>query len=117
MLTLYGIPNCNTVKKARTWLDEHGIQYAFHDYKKKGISPEKIQKWYEKFPWERLVNKAGTTWKALSDDEKNAVSDAQSAVKLMLEKTSVIKRPLIEDESGKAVTLGFDEKEYEKSFL
>ena len=70
MLTLYGIPNCNTVKKARTWLDEHGIQFAFHDYKKQGISPEKIQEWYGKFPWERLVNKAGTTWKALSEDEK-----------------------------------------------
>jgi len=117
MFTLYGIPNCNTVKKARTWLDEKGITYTFHDYKKKGISAEKINDWYQSYPWEKLVNKAGTTWKQLTDDEKAAVTDGQSAAALMIAKNSVIKRPLIEDASGKAVALGFSEKEYEETFL
>lgn len=117
MLTVYGIPNCNTVKKARTWLDENKVPYTFHDYKKKGITEDKLKSWSEVFPWEKLVNKAGTTWKALSDEEKAAVNDLNSAVALMTDKTSVIKRPLIEDESGKAVLLGFSEDEYQKALL
>lgn len=117
MFTVYGIPNCNTVKKARTWLDENGVAYTFHDYKKKGINAEKLDKWIEVFPWEKLVNKAGTTWKALSEDEKLAVKDAQSAIELMTEKTSVIKRPVVEDETGKAVSVGFSEPEFAKLFL
>lgn len=117
MFTVYGIPNCNTVKKARTWLDEKGIPYTFHDYKKKGITAEKIADWCNYYPWEKLVNKAGTTWKQLSDEEKAAVMDAKTASDLMIAKNSVIKRPLIEDESGRAVALGFSEKEYEEVFL
>ena len=117
MFIVYGIPNCNTVKKARTWLDEKGIPYTFHDYKKKGISAEKINSWFQYFPWEKLVNKAGTTWKQLSDADKAAVMDEKSAVELMTAKNSVIKRPLIEDESGKAIVLGFSDSEYEKVFL
>ncbi|MCF2443045.1 ArsC family reductase [Dyadobacter sp. CY345] len=117
MFTVYGIPNCNTVKKARTWLDEKGISYTFHDYKKKGISTEKINSWFQNYSWEKLVNKAGTTWKQLSDEEKAAVIDEKSAVDLMITKNSVIKRPLVEDASGKAVALGFSEKEYEEIFL
>jgi arsenate reductase len=117
MFTVYGIPNCNTVKKARTWLDEKGIPYTFHDYKKKGITAEKISGWFKYYPWEKLVNKAGTTWKQLSDGEKAVVTDEGSASDLMIAKNSVIKRPLIEDASGKAVVLGFSEKEYEEAFL
>ncbi len=117
MFTVYGIPNCNTVKKAKTWLDEKGISYTFHDYKKKGISAEKINSWFPYYPWEKLVNKAGTTWKQLSDEEKATVIDEQSATVLMMSKNSVIKRPLVEDASGKAVALGFSEKEYEEIFL
>ncbi|WP_221393389.1 ArsC family reductase [Dyadobacter sp. NIV53] len=117
MFTVYGIPNCNTVKKARTWLEQNGVEYSFHDYKKKGISPEKIQDWFKKFPWEKLVNKAGTTWKALTDEEKVLVQNEKSAIELMVTKTSVIKRPVIEDENGNAVALGFSEKEYEEIFL
>jgi len=117
MVKVYGIPNCNTVKKARTWLDENGIAYEFHDYKKKGITAEKLQNWLTVFPWDKLVNKAGTTWKGLSDEEKAAVKDGQSAVGLMSVKTSVIKRPLIEDATGKAISLGFSEKEFEDKFL
>jgi len=117
MFTVYGIPNCNTVKKARTWLDEKGIPYTFHDYKKKGISAEKVTSWFKYYPWEKLVNKAGTTWKQLSDEEKAAAKDEKSATDLMIGKNSVIKRPLVEDASGKAVALGFSEKEYEEIFL
>ena len=117
MFTVYGIPNCNTVKKARTWLEENGVEYSFHDYKKKGISPEKIQKWFKEFPWEKLVNKAGTTWKALPEEEKALIQDEKSATDLMVVKTSVIKRPVIEDETGKAIALGYSEKEYEEIFL
>jgi arsenate reductase len=117
MLTVYGIPNCNTVKKARTWLDEKGIEYSFYDYKKKGITAEKITGWFQYYPWEKLVNKAGTTWKQLSDEEKAAVTDEKSATDLMISKNSVIKRPLIEDETGKVLVLGFSEGEYESTFL
>ena len=117
MFTVYGIPNCNTVKKARTWLDDHGIEYVFHDYKKKGITQERIQEWYKQFPWEKLVNKAGTTWKALSDEEKALVQSEKTATDLMTTKTSVIKRPVIEDASGKAIALGFSEENYKQVFL
>ncbi|TDE16315.1 ArsC family reductase [Dyadobacter psychrotolerans] len=117
MFTIYGIPNCNTVKKARTWLEQNEIEYTFHDYKKKGITAEKLQSWFPDYSWDKLVNKAGTTWKGLTDEEKSAVTDEKSAINLMTEKTSVIKRPMIEDESGKAVALGFSEIEYEKIFL
>jgi len=116
MFTVYGIPNCNTIKKARTWLDDHGIEYVFHDYKKKGITSEKIEGWYKEFPWEKLVNKAGTTWKALSDDEKALVQDEKTATDLMITKTSVIKRPVVEDSNGKSIALGFSEENYERIF-
>jgi len=117
MFTVYGIPNCNTVKKARTWLEENSIPYTFHDYKKKGITAEKISSWLLHYPWEKLVNKAGTTWKQLLDEEKATVTDEKSATDLMIVKNSVIKRPLIEDETGKVVALGFLEEEYKRIFL
>jgi len=116
MLTVYGIPNCNTVKKARTWLEENGVEYTFHDYKKKGITSEKLESWFADYSWDKLVNKSGTTWKGLSEQEKVKVNDEKSAVDLMTEKTSVIRRPVIEDESGRAVALGFSETEYGKIF-
>ncbi len=117
MLTLYGIPNCDTVKKARTWLDNHGQPYIFHDYKKQGISADKLNSWLDEFPLEKVMNKASATWKALSDEEKSAIVDRPSAIALMTEKTSVIKRPLIEDASGKAVAVGFSDKDYSEKFL
>jgi arsenate reductase len=117
MVTLYGIPNCDTVKKARTWLEKNGVAYHFHDYKKEGVAAERIRKWYEAFPREKLVNKAATTWKDLSAEEKAAVVDDETAITLMTAKTSLIKRPLIEDASGSAVALGFDAKRYEEIFL
>jgi arsenate reductase len=117
MFTLYGIPNCNTVKKARTWLDGKGVPYTFHDYKKKGITEGHIRNWLNYYPWEKLVNKAGTTWKQLTDEEKAAVKDAESASALMILKNSVIKRPLIEDGTGRVVALGFSEPDYEEAIL
>ena len=117
MLTVYGIPNCNAVKKARVWLDAHQIAYTFHDYKKKGISPEKLKSWFGDYAWDKLVNKSGTTWKALSEEEKDRVKDENSAMQLMISKNSVIKRPLVEDGNGKPVALGFSEKEFEEIFL
>ena len=117
MLVLYGIPNCNTVKKARVWLTAHGIEYQFHDYKKAGITDSKIKTWLVQLPWEKLINKSGTTWRGLSDLEKEAVQDEASATALMIAKTSVIKRPIIEDANGKIYALGFSETEYETVFL
>ena len=116
MLTVYGIPNCDTVKKARTWLDQQGIAYNFHNYKTDGITPEKIHNWLEVFPLEKVLNKASTTWKGLTDEEKAAVKDNVSATDLMVSHTSVIKRPVIEDASGKAVAVGFSGKDYEENF-
>ena len=113
MYTLYAIPNCDTVKKARTWLAEHGVDYQFHDYKKQGIDRPTIEHWLTQKPWEDLVNRAGTTWKKLPDNEKP--TDAKAAIVLMMEKPSVIRRPLIEAE-GKIIALGFKPEDYENMF-
>lgn len=95
------------MKKAFDFLDEKGLNYDFHDYKKVGISEEKIQAWFKISPWEKFINKQGLTWKKLSDDEKAAITTPQSAIKLMIEKTSLIKRPILESK-GK-LYLGFDD--------
>ncbi|MBO9613829.1 MAG: ArsC family reductase [Dyadobacter sp.] len=117
MLTLYGIPNCDTIKKARTWLDKNKVAYQFYDYRKDGISPEKVSSWFSEFPWDKVLNKASTTWKELSEEEKATVTDAQSAAKLLSSNPTAIKRPVIEDENGKALTLGYNEKIYEETYL
>lgn len=115
MYTLYGIKNCNTVKKAIDWLNSHKVVFAFHDYKKEGISKAQLTSWTKQINWEMLVNKKGTTWRSLSDEEKAKITNATSAIALMQEKTSVIKRPLIEKD-GKVVTVGFDETEFENAY-
>jgi len=107
---VYGIKNCNTVKKALDWLAKEGIDYTFHDFKKEGVSLEKLKSWESQVGWEPLVNKRGTTWRQLSPEEQRAVVDADSANQLMQAKTSVIKRPVIE--SPKGILLGYDENEY-----
>lgn len=109
-LHVYGIKNCNTVKKALDWLTEKQLEYTFHDYKKEPATVEKLEKWEKEVPWESLVNKKGTTWKKLSSDEQAAVTDAGAANKVLLQNNSMIKRPLIE--SAKGIILGFDEQEY-----
>lgn len=109
-LQVYGIKNCNTVKKALTWLDDNNIAYTFHDYKKEPATPEQLAAWEKKISWEPLVNKKGTTWRNLSAEEQASVVDAESANRVLLKNNSMIKRPLIESSNG--IILGFDEEEY-----
>jgi len=113
-ITLYGIPNCDQIKKARAWLDTHGVAYAFHDFKKAGIKRGMIDTWLEHVPWEVLLNRKGTTWRALPDARKNSIADAGSAVALMLESPSIIKRPVLLTES--AAHVGFSEELYQRLF-
>jgi Spx/MgsR family transcriptional regulator len=114
-LILYGIKNCNTVKAAIYWLEQHDVPFDFHDYKAKGITVEKLTEWSEQVGWESLVNKRGTTWKQLEAHVQESVVDAATAFALLKEKTSVIKRPLIE-EDGKIIALGFEENVYSNKF-
>ena len=111
-LTLYGIPNCDTVKKARTWLESHQQAHTFHDFKKQGLSADIIALWLKAVPWEVLVNKKGMTWRNLTDAQKNAVVDAKSATALMLQNTSVIKRPVLCSHS--AVLVGYTPELYQQ---
>lgn len=110
MLHVYGIKNCNTVKKALDHLKKKEIAYTFHDFKKEGVTSAKLNQWEKQLNWEKLVNKKGTTWKKLTDDEKNAVVDAESANQVLMAHTSMIKRPVIEYAGG--IVLGYDENEY-----
>ncbi|HZW14315.1 MAG TPA: ArsC family reductase [Noviherbaspirillum sp.] len=112
--TLYGIPNCDTVKKARTWLDQQGISYTFHDFKKAGISRELVNQWLEHLSWDVLVNRKGTTWRGLNDERKASINDAASATELMLESPSVIKRPVLLLDGDAHV--GFSDALYQQIF-
>ncbi|MFC5282997.1 arsenate reductase [Pedobacter alpinus] len=114
-VTIYGIPNCGSVKKARTFFEENNIAYDFHDYKKAGIDEQHLQKWSTAFGWEKVLNKKGLTYRNLDETLKNEIVNQESAIKLMLDNTSAIKRPVIESDKGN--TIGFDEKEYEGLFL
>lgn len=114
MIKLYGIPNCDTVKKARTWLANHQIALDFHDFKKQGLTAEIVQHWLQQSTWEQLINRKGLTWRGLSDEQKT-ISGNAAAQQLMLDKTSVIKRPLLEQD-GKLLHIGFDEAAYTKIF-
>jgi arsenate reductase (glutaredoxin) len=106
MFTLYGIPNCDTIKKTLNWFKANNLAYQFHDYKKQGITPEKLAEWLAQTEHSALINRTGTTWQQLTDQEKNAVQDNASAMALMLQKPSVIKRPIIE-QGGKIVKIGW----------
>lgn len=107
-MKIYGIPNCNTVKKTLDWFKLHKIDYEFHDFKKLGVDKSKLEEWSEHLGWEVLLNKRGTTWKMLSPEIQNSITTKDSAFELMQEKVSVIKRPVIETGSN-SVLLGFDE--------
>ncbi len=100
------------MKKAFDWLSENNVPYEFHDYKKVGISEEKVQEWLTQKPWDVLINRAGTTWKKLSDEEKS--TDENGAIRLMIDKPSMIKRPIIEND--KIVAMGFKSDIYEQIF-
>jgi arsenate reductase (glutaredoxin) len=104
-ITIYGIKNCDTMKKARAWLEQHGIDYAFHDYKTAGIARERLEQWCKKAGWETLLNRAGTTFRKLPENEKADV-DAGKAVALMLAQPSMIKRPVLDLGGGK-ILVGF----------
>ena len=114
-LILYGIANCNTVKKARDWLTNNSIAYTFHDFKKQGASAALLENWLSQVPHEKLINRAGLTWRGLDDATKASIIDNASAMALMQAKTSLIKRPLAE-KNGKIMCLGFDEATYIKLF-
>ena len=113
MATLYGIPNCDTMKKARKWLDGHGVSYEFHDYKKAGIEKKTLTTWCDKVGYEVLLNTRGTTWRKLDAAQKEGVTAAR-AIALMAEQPSIIKRPVMV--SGSKLLVGFDEPAW-KSLL
>ena len=111
--TIYGIPNCNTMKKARAWLDAHGVETRFHDYKKEGIERAKLDTWIAKVGWEPLVNRSGTTFRKLADADKANLTEAK-ARRLMLANPSLIKRPVLE--TGRQVVVGFSPERYAELF-
>ena len=113
MTTLYGIPNCDTVKKARKWLEEKEISYQFHDYKKSGVDEGQLREWASELGWEALLNKAGTTFRKLTDAEKSDI-DEDKAIALMLANPSMIKRPVLD--IGTHRIAGFKPEKYEAAF-
>ncbi len=110
-MKMYGIPNCGTVKKARGFLEAHGIAYEFHDFKKQGVPDELLAQWMKQLGWRKLLKKTGPTWGQLPDAVKASIQDDASALALMLEKPTVIRRPLLE-QGGKILHAGFDEAAY-----
>lgn len=113
-VTLYGIPNCDTVKKARGWLAEHAIEYGFHDYKKAGIDAAHLARWAEVVGWERLLNRAGTTFRKLDEADKSGIDEAK-AIDLMTAQPSLIKRPVVEHPGG--LLVGFKAEEWARALL
>lgn len=112
-ITLYGIKNCDTMKKARTWLDDHGVDYTFHDYKAKGIDRDSLQNWCSKMGWEIILNRAGTTFKKLPEDQRADLTE-DKAITLMLAQPSMIKRPVM-DKDG-TLLVGFKPEQYSAFF-
>ncbi len=112
-VTIYGIKNCDTMKKARAWLDQHGVAYAFHDYKSAGVTRDKLQGWAGKVGWETLLNRAGATFRALPDKDKDGLGE-KKAIALMLAQPSMIKRPVL-DIGGKLL-VGFKPEQYQSEF-
>ena len=112
-VTLYGIRNCDTMKKAWTWLDDHGVAYAFHDYRKAGVDRAQLEGWASKVGWETLLNRAGTTFRRLPDADRAGLTEAK-AIGLMLDQPAMIKRPVLE--AGGELTVGFKPEIYEAVF-
>lgn len=111
MITVYGIPNCDTVKKARAWLAGQGAAYEFHDFKKLGVPADRLAAWQKAVGWEKLLNRQGTTWRKLELAVQASTKDAASAMAVMQAHASVIKRPVVEWQDGQ-VTVGFDAKNW-----
>jgi arsenate reductase len=112
-VTIYGIKNCDTMKKARAWLDEHGVAYAFHDYKAAGAESGLLQAWARAVGWETLLNRAGTTFRKLPETDKTALTESK-AIALMLGQPSMIKRPVLD--AGGELIVGFKPETYAKAF-
>ena len=106
MITVYGIPNCDTVKKARAWLAQQQLDYQFHDFKKRGVPAQRLAAWEQALGWHKLLNRQGTSWRKLDATTQLATRDAASAQALMLGQPSIIKRPVVE--WGERITVGFD---------
>ncbi|MEH6813230.1 MAG: ArsC family reductase [Motiliproteus sp.] len=113
MIALYGISNCDTIRKAKKWLEQENIDYRFHDYRKQGLEAQQLQGWVEQLGWEAILNRRGTTWRKLSDEQKQDISQ-QRAIELMLEYPAIIKRPLLA--AGDDLELGFSEQKYRARF-
>ena len=113
MITLYGIPNCDTMKKARSWLDAHHIEYVFHDYKKQGVDKKELNRWVAELGWETLLNQRGTTWRKLDENLKSNINQT-AAIKLMLDNLSIIKRPVLDTQ--KKLVVGFSDETYKDIF-
>ena len=111
---IYGIPNCDTTKKAMGWLNKINIAFTFHDYKLQGISNKKLNEWCDKQGWETIFNKRSTTWRELPETEQNKVINQAEAIKIMLTNNSIIKRPIIEHNDK--LIIGFKEEEYKRAF-
>jgi arsenate reductase (glutaredoxin) len=111
-LTLFGIPNCQTVKKARHWLTERDFDYAFYDFKKQGVHPELLHKWLQEYEISQLLNRSGMTYRNLTEKQKLQTESVSGAIQLMCEFPSMIKRPILED--GKKILLGFNENLYQE---
>ena len=112
MITLFGIPNCDTVKKARAWLTAQGLEYQFHDFKKQGVPPERLATWINVVGWEKLLNRQSTTWRKLDPATQSTAVDAESTAKLLILNASLIKRPVVDwaDKASQTdISLGFDE--------
>lgn len=116
MITLYGIPNCDTVKKARTWLNSHGIEYRFHDFKKDGVPANELTRWLDALGWEAVINRRGTTWRGLDEATRAAVTGPDTARDVALAHPSVIKRPIVDWDAahGGGITAGFDAAAWER---
>ena len=113
MITMYGIPNCDTIKKARKWLDNNQLDYRFHDYRKDGLDKALLTRWVSELGWETLLNKRGTTWRQQPEEIKNSINE-RSAIELMLEHPAMIKRPLID--TGNVRQVGFKDTDYSALF-
>jgi len=113
MTTLFGIKNCDTIKKARNWLSEHEIEFQFHDYRTNGLEQAQLEQWCQELGWEQILNRRGTTWRKLPEEIKQSI-DEPSAIKLMLEQPAMIKRPLLD--TGTQRLLGFKAAEYQQLF-
>lgn len=117
MITLFGISNCDTVKKARAWLTAQGVDYIFHDFKKQGVPPERLAAWIATLGWEKILNRQGTTWRKLDPATQSTAVDAKSGAKLLILNASLIKRPVVEwaDKASKTdISVGFDAENWAK---